>query len=543
MPGKEGSSEVNTEVENQDVLQEAVANEMLLQEVQPETEDTLTEQEQQQVEDIEDFIQNLDTLGLPVEDNDQGQYHNHLNSVGQSLHRIRNNQEQIDTIRRSLLKVISIISENPSILSKWARAYGNWHLAAKIGTGAAVALSPLFAALFAVSAAAIIASGVLLGGAYTGLALLFEDHNSNEVNNAERLEDGVNALVDMLAAVITELNEVSCELKEGVDGLNKEVTRLQAMVDGLNQVADRLKKSEANLQLEVKNLNEQVAQLKVVGESFEKRSIELENTNKGLEAEVSKLGTYTDELLDGQIQQKNIVEDCRKALTELEAAKGNIETELAKVQKELEIRNQANLDIYMAQKDLMDKSAEELEAERQKFLRSYQRAYSVAEDKFTELNKQITASSKELVDSQKAQEELQTQLTESIDKLSVTEARLAELSKENAIQQAQLKQQIEILTQYNKDIESGKRQVQESLIKATSNEVQPQFVDRPSSLVDNISSFFRSTSQQSGVQKPVIAKVVPNDGISAVIPQAKAEYIEDQETVRHSTNANDSFVL
>ena len=402
-------------------------------------------------EGMDDFLGVLEELSLPASTNvEANSLEETVFTVGDSLNKIKTNQEQIDIIRTSLLQIISVIADNPSVFSKWAKSFGDMHIAAKIGTGAAIAVSPAIAALFA-SIGVIVGTGVTLGAIYTGLALLFEDHNKCAVNTTEKLETGVNAIVDLLAAVIGELSAVSAQLEIGVDNLNKEVGRLNSVVDGLNIMVDTLKTEVGSLKVEVGRLHGELDRLCVVSAEFEERGNELAVINESLDQSALQYQARN-------LQQAGLINEQKALLKEFELTRLDIQTKLTEVQDEITMRNQANLDIFLSQSQHLNKTAEELEAEKKAHQQTFNRFLHGAKQDFSELNEKLVQSTGELQESQNVRIALQTELTESTEKLSKLEIEYKKTLGE-------LQKQVLILTSHNSDVERGVQAVATSMVK------------------------------------------------------------------------------
>ncbi len=373
-------------------------------------------------EDTDNFFIRLEDLGLPakpkIETNDSAES---VFNVGGSLNKIKSNQEQIDIIRTSLLQIITVIADNPSVFSKLAKSFGDMHFTAKIGTGAAIVVSPSLAALFA-SIGAIIGTGVTLGAIYTGLALLLEDHNQCAVNTTEKLETGVNAIVDLFAAVIGELTASIAQLEIVADNLNKEVGLLHGELDRL---------SEVNRQFEMRE-----RELSAINENLDQSALKYQERN---------------------MEQSGLIKEQKILLKEFETTRLDIQTKLTEVQEEIVVRNQMNLDMFLSQNKKLNKTSEELEQDKKTYQHKFDLFLHGAKQDFSEINDKLLQSTGELQESQNVRISLQTELKESTEKLSQLEEKYKKTLWE-------LQKQVVILTDHNKDAEKGVQKAANSLV-------------------------------------------------------------------------------
>lgn len=233
----------------------------------------------------------------------------------ESLQKMIANQSKVSVIRASLLEIITAIGDNPSVLSKWSRSWGKMPLVAKIGTGAAVALSPGLAGFF-VTTSVLLGVGTGLGAAYASAALLLEDHYQCTENTTEKLEKGLNGIVDLLATVIGELdalrNDFSIELDRFVD----ENSKLELSNQSYAQNNEDLKKVVEQQQGLATKLENEISKLTAIEQELK---VERERLLASTEDMQDALRQNKTALVNVQKQSLVTVEEYKQLLHEVSA--------------------------------------------------------------------------------------------------------------------------------------------------------------------------------------------------------------------------------
>lgn len=230
--------------------------------------------------------------------------------AAQSLQSLHNTQLEIHTIRQNLAKVIEAIDYNPSLISRWANAWGGMSLVAKITSGTII-VAPLLIAGLAASIPGLLYAGGATAAAYTGAGAILEDHHLHSQTNTIKIKEGVMGLVDLLGALITVLEKIRGDLTREVDRFEHENKRLADSVTALK---------------------DQVISLSTQVETFQTEIIELQQVKVALTEQVAQGGEL---LAQYQEELQAVNERYQKATEGLETAQAELISARAEYDKQM----------------------------------------------------------------------------------------------------------------------------------------------------------------------------------------------------------------
>ncbi len=173
----------------------------------------------------------------------------------ESLNRIAFTQEKLQEVKGSLALLVDSISENPSYLSAWSRAWGNTAQWKKILGGTVVTGIPLAVALTAHIPLLLTISGFVAVG-YSATGFLLDNHYQASEIYVKKLKQGILSLADILAWTISSLSEISEELAREVGELKtqnsifKEQNRIHA--ENINRLCSNMEHIKENIILKLR---------------------------------------------------------------------------------------------------------------------------------------------------------------------------------------------------------------------------------------------------------------------------------------------------
>ena len=162
----------------------------------------------------------------------------------ESLNRINSAKNDLIKVKETLGTIIDTMANNPSLISRAAKAWGELPLWQKILGGVVVSGPVLAAGLFAHVGVLMVIGGVN-GLAYTASGIILDDHHVHTVDIAKKLKEGIFSLADLLQITINALEKIveslqvevekfiveNAKLANNVTELKSEVTSLTAQVE------------------------------------------------------------------------------------------------------------------------------------------------------------------------------------------------------------------------------------------------------------------------------------------------------------------------
>ncbi|KTD46442.1 LegC2/C7 family Dot/Icm T4SS effector [Legionella quateirensis] len=241
----------------------------------------------------------------------------------ESLHKINSAKNDLIKVKETLGSIIDTMANNPSLISRAAKAWGELPLWQKILGGVVVSGPVLAAGLFAHVGVLMVIGGVN-GLAYTASGIILDDHHVHTVDIANKLKEGIFSLADLLQITINALEKIvaslqvevekfiveNAKLANNVTELKSEVTSLTAQVEIFVATQSLLRETRDDLDKSAKKLKESVeAQTELLVENqvlLDKVKVEYQKNEQQLSAKVAELQAVKD-AMDKQIQQATIV--------------------------------------------------------------------------------------------------------------------------------------------------------------------------------------------------------------------------------------------
>ena len=190
-----------------------------------------------------------------------------LASDKDSLENIVATQKQLSQVKATLGSIIDTMAQNPSIINRAARYYGEMASWQKITLGLGLSVPTLVAGLFTHVGFLLLASGVT-GFAYTATGIVLDDHHNCNVEIADRLKKGVFSLADVLELTIGALETIRKDLAAEIEKFKTENLKLAKHVVDLGEQLELLgpqielfKETEKSLFATKNALEETVKQL------------------------------------------------------------------------------------------------------------------------------------------------------------------------------------------------------------------------------------------------------------------------------------------
>lgn len=238
-----------------------------------------------------------------------------------SLQSIALTQEHLTQVKKSLGAIVDSLQDNPSLISRAAKFWGEIPLWQRILGGVAIS-----GPTFLVGAAAHIGFLVTISGisalAYTTSGIILDDHHYHSKSIAQKLKEGIFGVAEVLELTIGALDSIRKKLaieverfKTENDRLAKEITHLHDEVETLSMQVECFQKTEALLRKQKTDLENIAITLKQ----------DLEKNSKLFEAnqlELARVKGWHEKSLEQLSQKASELSEVRKSMgTEVEKAK------------------------------------------------------------------------------------------------------------------------------------------------------------------------------------------------------------------------------
>ncbi|MBL7480210.1 LegC2/C7 family Dot/Icm T4SS effector [Legionella bononiensis] len=241
----------------------------------------------------------------------------------ESLNKINSAKNDLIKVKETLGSIIDTMANNPSLISRAAKSWGELPLWQKILGGVIVSGPVLAAGLFAHIGVLMVIGGVN-GLAYTASGIILDDHHVHTMDIANKLKEGIFSLADLLQITINALEKIveslqvevekfiveNAKLANNVTDLKSEVTSLTAQVELFVATQSLLRETRDDLDNAAKKLEESVeaqTELLVQNQSLlDTVRKEYQKNEEQLSAKIAELQAVTDEM-DKKIKQANIV--------------------------------------------------------------------------------------------------------------------------------------------------------------------------------------------------------------------------------------------
>lgn len=182
--------------------------------------------------------------------------------------KLRNSQAKLTQIQKDLEILVDSMAQNPSILSRATRFWGNRPLWQKIVAGVVLSAPVLLFSLF-IHLAICIGITALIAAAYAGASVILDDHFNHTQHSTKNIKSGVTSLAEGLDVVTNSLELISEALAEQVSQFTMENERLGDNISDLHtrnevltQEIDKLRDTEKKLKLNQCELEKTCSELK-----------------------------------------------------------------------------------------------------------------------------------------------------------------------------------------------------------------------------------------------------------------------------------------
>ncbi|KTD11031.1 inclusion membrane protein A [Legionella gratiana] len=239
-----------------------------------------------------------------------------------SLQSIALTQEHLTQVKKSLGAIVDSLQENPSLISRAAKFWGEIPLWQRILGGVAIS-----GPTFLIGAAAHIGFLVTISGvsalAYTTSGIILDDHHYHSKSIAQKLKEGIFGVAEVLELTIGALDSIRKKLAIEVERFKEENNKLANNITQLNE--------------EVETLSMQVETYVKTEELLRKQKTDLENIAIGLRKDIEKQG----QLFEANQQElakvkewheKSVLQLSQKA-SELSEVRKSMSTEIEKAKK------------------------------------------------------------------------------------------------------------------------------------------------------------------------------------------------------------------
>lgn len=183
------------------------------------------------------------------------------------LHPLLNIKEKTASIKDKLKNITDTTANNLSLLSRAAKFCYERPLWQKIAVGIGICLPLLIIGIFTNFISLIIIS-LVLALAYTGCSLLFDNHQTQMMQNNEEVIEVITALSDIINEVFSSLENLCKQLAANIDAFEHENKRL---TDTITQLESQNK----SINLEISQLTETHCSLQATQKQLEKHKIGL----------------------------------------------------------------------------------------------------------------------------------------------------------------------------------------------------------------------------------------------------------------------------
>jgi chromosome segregation ATPase len=162
---------------------------------------------------------------------------------------------------------VQTLNDNPSLITRAATFWGGLPMWEKILVGVGVSGVPLAVGLVA-HLGVLLVIGSTTGVVYTAGSIVLDDHHTNNVNIARKVEEGVMGLADILGYIIDLLDKIREQFAHEIERFKLENSRLTDNIDNLQDQVE-------NLGAQVELFRETERVLKEIKEGLEKTAIDL----------------------------------------------------------------------------------------------------------------------------------------------------------------------------------------------------------------------------------------------------------------------------
>ncbi|KTD59604.1 inclusion membrane protein A [Legionella santicrucis] len=245
-----------------------------------------------------------------------------------SIQSIALTQEHLTQVKKSLGAIVDSLQDNPSLISRAAKFWGEIPLWQRILGGVAIS-----GPTFLVGAAAHIGFLVTISGisalAYTTSGIILDDHHYHSQSIAQKIKEGIFGVAEVLELTIGALDSIRRKLAIEVerfrtenDKLAKEITHLYDEVETLSMQVECFQKTEELLRkqkTDLENISITLKQdLEKNGELFQANQLELAKVKGWHEKSLLQLSEQASQLSEVRKSMGKEVEKAKKIASTLE---------------------------------------------------------------------------------------------------------------------------------------------------------------------------------------------------------------------------------
>lgn len=245
-----------------------------------------------------------------------------------SLQSIALTQEHLTQVKKSLAAIVDSLQDNPSLISRAAKFWGEIPLWQRILGGVAIS-----GPTFLVGAAAHIGFLVTISGisalAYTTSGIILDDHHYHSQSIAQKLKEGIFGVAEVLELTIGALDSIRKKLAIEVERFKTENDRLAKEVTHLHDEVEMLSMQVECLQKTADLLNNQKIELEKIaitlkqdlgknGELFKANQLELAKVKELHEKSLLQLSEQASQLSEVRKSMGKEVERAKEIASTLE---------------------------------------------------------------------------------------------------------------------------------------------------------------------------------------------------------------------------------
>jgi DNA repair exonuclease SbcCD ATPase subunit len=225
-----------------------------------------------------------------------------------SENQLKSREDELSKIQKDIDTLIESIANNPSVLSRVSRYWGNISLWKKIITGVALTVPLLLIGLFFQQITCVILSITIALG-FAGLGYVFDDHHKQNQHNTLNIKSGVFSLAEGLDLIKNALKRIRDALSDQIGHFTQENTVFEKHVGAIGKEGESLAKQVERLKLSEKKLASTVNGLSDSNQELKK---ELETQSKLLDESQAELNRarahYTQSLQELQTEIERLNE-------------------------------------------------------------------------------------------------------------------------------------------------------------------------------------------------------------------------------------------